>query len=469
MGIGKKTMALILAAVLAGGLTACGGETARMRDSAVTEGPATETAQDSAVTEAPATETAQDAAGTETAVATETTVTEPAATEAALAAPATTEETAATAPKEAAPGLCEYEVIGETDLPGQFFLSFVYSRNLILLDGKGNLVWSKHEDPVAEGVQTGFWDFKKHVIDGKTYYSYHDQTGAYDNYGMEGYAPGERVILDENFNEVKRITFEESDTVEKGHPLDGHDFTMIDLDHYFLSGYIKDTVYNNPDYPQGSSVVYSYLQEVENGKAVWDFKTCDYPELYALTVTDGKEDANDFANATTDVPDYVHFNAMRLDEDGDLIVSYRHLSSILCLDRTKKTDQIKWFLSGGNDEFGLSELEKTNCQHYVSLDGNYIMAFDNNNRNESTRVVCYRINADKKQLEAFRAFALGEKFSQACGSVQRVKDELFVIGWGCATRDNDCMTVVDFSTGDALLTVKLANPQDFTYRCVYYE
>ncbi len=79
------------------------------------------------------------------------------------------------------------------------------------------------------------------------------------------------------------------------------------------------------------------------------------------------------------------------------------LCSILCLDRTKQTDQIKWFLSGGNDEFGLSELEKTNCQHYVSLDGDYIMAFDNNNRNQSTRIICYRIDEDAKTLDTLPA------------------------------------------------------------------
>ena len=59
-----------------------------------------------------------------------------------------------------------------------------------------------------------WWDFKKHVVDGKTYYSYHDQTGTYDGYGLDGFAPGERVILDENFNEIKRITFEPSDVVD---------------------------------------------------------------------------------------------------------------------------------------------------------------------------------------------------------------------------------------------------------------
>ena len=41
-----------------------------------------------------------------------------------------------------AEGLAKIAVEGETDLPGHFYLSFVFSRNLIMLDGKGNIVWS---------------------------------------------------------------------------------------------------------------------------------------------------------------------------------------------------------------------------------------------------------------------------------------------------------------------------------------
>lgn len=375
------------------------------------------------------------------------------------------------APKEPviAEGLAAFTVEGKTDLPGNFYLSFVYSRNLVMLDGKGNIVWSKHEEPVAKGVNTGFWDFKKHVVGGKVYYSYHDQTGTYDDYGLQGYAPGERVILDEDFNEVKRITFEKSTVTGKGHPLDGHDFLMIDLDHYILSGYIRDTVTNVPGHPNGSSVVYSYLQEVKNGEVVWDWKSVDYPELYALTVTDASETANDYANTTTKVPDIIHFNSMRLDEDGDLVCSFRHISSILRLDRTKKTGQIKWILSGKGDQFGLSEIQKTSSQHYASLDGGGITAFDNGNRNKSSRVVFYRLDKKNRRLKDFRSYALGGKFSYACGSAQRIRDELYVIGWGWATRDAECMTVYDFAAGKALMTVTLGNPKNLTYRCVYYD
>lgn len=368
-----------------------------------------------------------------------------------------------------AEGLPSYTVTGETDLPGNFFLSFVYSRNLIMLDGKGNVVWSKHEEQPWEGVNAGWWDFKKHVIDGKTYYSYHDQIGTYDNYGFAGFAPGERVILDENFNEVKRIKFEKSDVTEKDTPVDGHDFLMIDLDHYILSGYIKDTIYNHPDYPNGSSVVYSYLQEVKDGEVVWDFQSVDYPELYALIDTHGSETANDFANASTDVPDIVHFNAMRLDDEGNLICSFRHLSTILCLDRTKETDQIKWKLSGVGDEFGLAEEQKTSCQHYVTVDGNNITVFSNGNNTGHTRVLSFDIDPENKTTKNVRAWYLDGKFSSACGSAQRLHDELYVLGWGRAENDSDCMTVYDFSKGEELLTVNLENPNNFTYRCVYYE
>ena len=237
-----------------------------------------------------------------------------------------------------AEGLEEISVEGETDLPGNFFLSFVYSRNLIMLDGKGNIVWSKHEDQPSEDANTGFWDFKKHVVDGKTYYSYHDQNADFDNYGLLGYAPGERVILDEDFNEVKRITMEESDVTEKGTGADGHDFLLIDLDHYILSCYVKENVKNVPGYPDGTNVIYSYLQEVKDGEVVWDWKTIDYPELYDLIQTEATPTANDFDNKEVDAPDIVHFNAMRFNDDGDLVCSFRHLDTIMCLDRTKQED-----------------------------------------------------------------------------------------------------------------------------------
>lgn len=365
----------------------------------------------------------------------------------------------------------EIIVEGETDLPGCFYLSFPFSRNLIVLDGRGNVVWQKYE-PFASADQPGsWWDFKKHVVEGRNYYSYHDNTGTYDNYGLTGYGPGERVILDENFNEIKRITFEASDVVPKGFPLDGHDFLLIDLEHYILNGYIKDTVYNIPGFESGSDVVFSYLQEVKNGEVIWEWKSIDYPELYNWVTIDSysQTGANDFANEKVAAPDYIHFNSMDLDADGNLICSFRHIHSILCLDRGASENQIKWTLSGVADEFGLNAIQKCSAQHTAYVDGNYITVFDNGNRNGVSRVVGYCIDAAEKELKAFRSYMLGGKYSEACGSAQHLFDEVYVIGWGMSMGDSEALSVVDFSTGETLLSVSLNNPMNSTYRCLYFD
>lgn len=366
-------------------------------------------------------------------------------------------------------GLAKIKIKGETDLPGHFFLSFVYSRNIIMLDGKGKIVWSKHEDQPKKGVNTGWWDFKKHEINGKTYYSYHDQNYKMDSYNLRGYAPGERVILDENFKEIKRITMEKSDVTEKGQGCDGHDFLMIDLNHYILSCYVKEKVKNVPGYPNGSTVIYSYLQEVKDGKVVWEWKTKDYPELYKEVMTEATPTANDFSNKKDPAPDIVHFNAMRLDKDDNLICSFRHLDTIMCLDRTKSKDQIKWKLSGKDDQFGLTEKQKTSGQHYVTVDGDKYMVFDNNNRDKQTQIRRYYLDTKNKKVKLVDMHGFNNKFSQACGSVQNVKDNIYVIGWGWSTTDSECMSVYDFDTGEEQMSINVGDKNNLTYRCVYYD
>ena len=364
-------------------------------------------------------------------------------------------------------GLPKITVKGETNLPGHFFISFPFTKNLIMMDGKGNIIWSKHEPVPSTLAISGLWDFKKHIIGGQTYYSYHDRKAEFDNFGLAGFGPGERVILDSKFNEIKRITFEQSEATEKGHPLDGHDFIMIDLNHYILSGYIKKTVNNVPNIAQ-SSVVYSYLQEVQNGAVIWDWKSIDYPELYELSVTDAEANTNDFANTFTDSPDYIHFNSMRINADGNLVCSFRHLNSIICLDRHKSTNQILWKLSGKADEFHLAENEKTSCQHYAVIDNDSISVFDNGNKLGQSHIRSYKLNTGNKTAQV-KTLTVPGKFSSACGSAQRITGETYVIGWGKTENDAVCMSVYDFSTNKELMSLTLEMPQNFTYRCVYYE
>ena len=96
------------------------------------------------------------------------------------------------------------------------------------------------------------------------------------------------------------------------------------------------------------------------------------------------------------------------------------------------------------------------------------MAFDNHNISERTRLVSYKVDLDGKELKEFKERVVPGKFSSACGSQQQIKDELFMIGWGDAQNDAACFSVYDFASGKELMSMRLANPNNFTYRCVYY-
>ena len=118
--------------------------------------------------------------------------------------------------------------------------------------------------------------------------------------------------------------------------------------------------------------------------------------------------------------------------------------------------------------FGLSDEQKTSGQHYVTVDGNTVMVFDNHNITGHTRICIYEVDMANRTLLDFKEYSVPGKFSAACGSVQHLYDEVYAIGWGDAQNDNVCMSVYDFATGKELMSMHLAVPQNFTYRCVYY-
>ena len=82
---------------------------------------------------------------------------------------------------------------------------------------------------------------------------------------------------------------------------------------------------------------------------------------------------------------------------------------------------------------------------------------------------CPDVDTDAMTAKTADIHSFNGKFSRACGSGQRVDSDLYVVSFGAATKDLEYMAVIDFATGEQLLSVTLDNPQDFTYRCVYFE
>ena len=377
-----------------------------------------------------------------------------------------------------------YTAAGRSPYDGHYYITHFTLPMLLKLDQSGEIVYylcaNDHmgttfdvkealSNPDSLRVTMSYWDFKKHILpNGQIRYSYHEQNPGFNRLNMVGYAGGVRVIMDEAYNEIDRIKLVagKNSSLETA---EGHDFYLIDKGHYLVSNYELRLVHNIPKelnpQPQGSKVIAAHLQEIKDGTVLLDWYSTDHEILYALS----EDGYNDYANAKSQQPDYAHFNSVDIDpNDGNLICSFRNLSTILKIDR--RTGNIVWKLSGKADEFGLTDYQKTSNQHTAILtkDG-YITIFDNNVRTRKTRVLKLKIDEKAKKLVSWNEYIVPGHFSVVCGSAMNLEKEVFVIGWGVSLANFAALTEIDFATGRKQFELTFPAGKNATYRCLKYK
>ena len=359
----------------------------------------------------------------------------------------------------------KYIASGTAQIPGDFYLSFIYQPLIVKVDNSGNLLYYRFEPTDYNGTfkELGCWDFKKHVFDGKTYYSYHAPDWKYGENATTGYVPGMRILMDDHYNPIDTIHALASldGYLPDGSPLDGHDFYFFSPTHWIASAsYVKR------DLLDGTSRAVAYLQEVDNGKVVFDWWSSRHPEL--KTMGSPEFDTRD---------DYVHFNSIDVLPNGDWLVSFRALSSIAVIDHNYGA--IKWIQNGevfSQLPWGYSG------QHYVryhEIGGKpYITLFNNgNNLQNTTAVRLEMVNFDSTAPQIFDGKNLLSNsfphyFTQACGALDYFGDQGFVMGWGWSTDPGNCTRLVsEFNRdGNEIFRLDRDNPDpmsvDPSYRCV---
>lgn len=359
----------------------------------------------------------------------------------------------------------KYIASGTAQIPGDFYLSFIYQPLIMKVDNGGNLLYYRFEPTDYNGTfkELGCWDFKKHVFDGKTYYSYHAPDWKYGENATTGYVPGMRILMDDHYNPIDTIHALASldGYLPDGSPLDGHDFYFFSPTHWIASAsYVKR------DLLDGTSRAVAYLQEVDNGKVVFDWWSSRHPEL--KTMGSPEFDTSD---------DYVHFNSIDVLPNGDWLVSFRALSSIAVIDHNYGA--IKWIQNGevfSQLPWGYSG------QHYVryhEIGGKpYITLFNNgNNLQNTTAVRLEMVNFDSTAPQIFDGKNLLSNsfphyFTQACGALDYFGDQGFVMGWGWSTDPGNCTRLVsEFNRdGNEIFRLDRDDPDpmsvDPSYRCV---
>ena len=330
----------------------------------------------------------------------------------------------------------DYTTEGESATDGDYYLS-TYDMGIsyiFKLNGKGELIFYKAVTKPGENgerIYTNALDFsKQYTSDGKVRYTYMPYLeGAFADGDCSGINPGCVVVMDENYKVIDEVYYKD----EKGQDImiDPHGFVWIDEGHYILTAYKQMTL----DVPEDlgatdnkADLAVLFIQEIKDGEVLWEFSTADYEQfLYESNSVTWKK-------SMERCYDYVHFNYMDIDKDGNLLVSCRHLDAVLKISR--EDGKLMWQMGGDYDEFKLTEEQKFSYQHsiIVAENGDY-MLFDNANtavdakKAEYSSVIRMSIDEETKTVKAFARHNVLDYYSIYMGAIRELDAEKDIYLW----------------------------------------
>lgn len=237
-----------------------------------------------------------------------------------------------------------------------------------------------------------------------------------------GRSGGALVVLDDQFRELRRI--ETTGLVDT----DDHDSLLLPDGSHWLVSYEPDP---------STGLVDSVIQHVgPSGEVVFQWSSAPYADE---TMTPGNAD-------------YAHVNSIDVAPTGDVLASFRHLSSVFLI-ATRAHDghrpgDVIWKLGGRDSSFTFPPGDSGPCaQHAATLlpNGN-VLLFDNGSTSffgnlcvdrarpdgpavprPTTRVV--ELTLDDTSAEVARTYGPADRFSWFMGSAARTANGNVLIGW----------------------------------------
>lgn len=344
-----------------------------------------------------------------------------------------------------------------TNTPGAGTEDVLVSTDLkyaAILDRAGSLLYYRTFQPwLTENLQ----QFK--LPDGQI--EYVTEVGQFDG---GGWLLGAAHVMDSQFRDVADLQLVPNGTHD-ALPADGHDFILLDHDHYVAMSYVQRTVdlsQLNTTWSAKALVVNAVVQEVVGGKPVFEWDSANVPSLYSDSLLN-----NQFQAGVLE--DYLHMNSMCIDPaDGNFIFSFRHTDSIVKVDRN--TGQILWTLGGKEDQFGLSGDQVFSFQHYVRVqpDGS-LWVFDNGNNLHQTRVISFVLDQANKKVVSFTDVydkPATQPPSTFMGSYAQLGASRYFFGWGGWTTDDVVPSATEISGGSVVWSLTFADPSVFSYRAL---
>ncbi|MFR9653146.1 MAG: aryl-sulfate sulfotransferase [Rikenellaceae bacterium] len=364
--------------------------------------------------------------------------------------------------------LPESSIVGEvtSNNPPEGFYYLAYANAIFKLSTSGEVVYYK----LVKNANL----FNRTEVDGTVYYSYLEETISteFGNVDETGSRRSQAVVMDEHYQEIDVVGSIIATESVGALPLDNHQFHIIDLGHYIISAYNKTTVYNIPDFEDGVEVYETIIQEVKDGELIFNWQSSQHTEFYDLF--DYREFSYD-----SEVPfDYLHFNSATIDpSDGNFVVSFRALSSIIKMDR--QSGEIIWILGGKGDYFDLEEDATMIGQHdaWAFGDGVYTL-FNNNYYSEAAMgssgssiggsfsgAIKYYLDEQNFKVLSYESDSV---HSFAEGSAQEIATGHYLMCWGMPFSSDYIFTEQNFITGELYFGLGKISGED-AYKVLKYD
>lgn len=285
--------------------------------------------------------------------------------------------------------------------------------------------------------------FSRHIMsnDGDSIYAFFDEFAGIDfKINLNGYltfwdkSDSTFVMADSNFNLVKKYQ------MGNGYRTDEHEFLVYPDGTALLMAYDAQLLDMSVIVTGGNTeaiVTGLVLQELDiDDNVVFEWRSWDHIEI--------TEAVQQVCLTCVEV-DYIHGNSIDIDFDNNLLVSNRHLSSIIKIDRS--TGEVIWRLGGEKNDFDFVNETGINhfyYQHHFRLlpDGTYSL-FNNANFQipQASGAKIYEL--DQTAMTATLKWQYVHPtidgfylYGRAMGSVQLLPNGNFLIGWGLLSNTN---------------------------------
>jgi len=241
--------------------------------------------------------------------------------------------------------------------------------------------------------------------------------------------PGEELqhmILDSNLAVV------DSFKMKNGYITDFHEFKMLPNGHVMMMSY-HTIIYDMSTIVEGgktdASLVINIIQEQDRKKnVVWEWRNIDY-----IPITDSDLDL------TASRINYGTLNAFDVDEDGNILASFRNHSEIMKISRA--TGEVMWRMGGPRGEFTYVGEHEENAPYYHARQHNIrrrpngnITLFDNGEFHKPpySRAVEYSLDEVNKVATLVSEWRYPDSniFCVTAGNAELFPDGGWFIGFG---------------------------------------